>query len=922
MARAGAAAALVLSFGLRALAQEPAREFADSVEREFAIRRWAQAASEVEPPRADASLDMRVSWLRALERAREFPSPGEEVGPLETLSALGAQPAPDLSCAALRLGLVEDADELLAAARHALPAVRLAALQSPASGLEAAEALVELARDVDERVAESALDRLALLSSSTPAAGELRARVLAGAGVGAWTGLARRFERLDPGREWLAALEAQAQEPGQLAIVAALRVRWSRGACSPSDAERIALAWPGPERFEELFTAAARVARAPRSVLGLALLERLRLAGDGASALPLLRGSLEALPPAEVLHWLHAQPVLAERIGEDALDATSVHAAELRPVDLEPWLGGERSAAIRRAAVALARTLLVDERRGEFGESLVAALGDSDRATSDEAFVALCDARPVEPWLDALYRRWRTVEPRRAEALLAELPRGVRLEPFQAELCSIASGGGAAGAAAFELLAPLAPDAGIAGIARERLGEELAALDRIGLRATELRAAALLRALHEQAGAAAHDELERVLRRALDRVEVSKVAIWALGQDAVGRERLGKWLGADVPRRLRVEAALARAPHGDARAVAVLRSDWSGCDFELRARALRALDAGGSAEALAWIRRVALDGSENELHRELALDLLSARRPADVDTLLAVAVDRDLDLRRHALLSLGACGDERAIGWLRARRTASVGDIETPEVRTVRELEREAIWMALSAAQAVDEALVAEWLSAPLRAAREQVRARFLGRAQGGTEFSWRAELAVAEELARAGRLAPALDASGPWWTCDARLLAALGERASSRGDLASARRLLAAAGVGLLGEAEGEERDLRLFEVRCALLGACEAAGAVEEHAALVRRLVGDERLGRGPHRAFERVFGAFDPARGIDGLARLESSAPLLRARSLLAQGQREAARAALSEATALAGYSRAALEDCAKVEDLLRR
>lgn len=922
MARAGAAAALVLSFGLCAAAQEPVRGFADSVEREFALRGWAQGIETAKVPDAGAALDARVTWLRALERAREFQTLGAGAEPRGAVLAVEAPFPPDLLCSALRLGLVEDAHELLAAARHPLPAVRLAYLQSPQRTTLSSAALFELAHDVDERVAEAALDRLALLSSSSEFAREARADFGAGAGSGAWSGLARRFERLDPGPEWLAALEASALAPEKLAIVAALRIRWGGGACEASDAERVASAWPGPERCEELFTAAARVARAPGAKLGRALLEQVERAGDDVRALSLLRGALESLPAAEVLDWLQSRPVLAEELGGYLLDASSLHAAELAPGALEPWLGSSVSAEVRQAAVALARTLLVDERRAEFGALLVRALGDSDRGTSDDAFVALCDARPVEPWLDALYRRWRSVDARRAEALLAELPRGVRLEPFQSELCSIAGGGGASGAAAFELLAPLAPDAGIAAIARERLGEELAALDRIGLRATELRAAALLRALHEQSGGSAHDELERVLRRAIDRVEVSKVAAWALGQDAQGRERLAQWLGKDVPRRLRIEAALARAPHGDARAVAVLREDWGSCDFDLRTRALRALDANGSGAALEWMRLVARDGSENELHRELALDLLAARQPAEVETLLAVAVDRDLDLRRHALLALGTCGDDRAIAWLRTRRTARDGAIETPEVRTVRELEREAIWMALASAQAVDAPLAAEWLAAPLKSASEQMRARFSGRAQGETEFSWRAELAVGEELARSGRLAAALESSGPWWTCDARLLAALGERASSRGDSASARRLLAAAGVGLLGEAEGEERDLRLLEVRVALLGACEAAGALPEHAALVRRLAEDERLGRGPHRAFERVFGAFDPARGIDGLARLESSAPLLRARSLLAAGDLDGARSALAEASALAGSSSAALEDCAKVEDLLRR
>ncbi|MFM7299335.1 MAG: hypothetical protein ACKO4Q_19185, partial [Planctomycetota bacterium] len=413
--------------------------------------------------------------------------------------------------------------------------------------------------------------------------------------------------------------------------------------------------------------------------------------------------ALEALPAAEVLAWMRTQPASRGALGGYLFEALALHATELAPVDLAPWLHVSVESELRREAVGLLRTLLVEERRAEFGALLVRALDDSDRGVSDDAFSALCAARPAEPWIEALYRRWRSVDARRAEALLAELPRGVRLEPFQGDLCGIASLGGAAGAAAFELLAPLAPDAGVANLARERLDVELAALERLGLRGTELRAAALVRALHEQAGPAAQDELERVLARTRERVEVSKVAVWALGQDARGRERLAPWLASRVPRRLRIEAALARAPHGDARAVEALRGDWSSCDFDLRARALRALDANGAEAAIAWLRQVALDAGENELHRELALDLLAARRPPDVETLLSAARDRNLDLRRHALLALGACGDARAVAWLRTRRTAQDEQIETPEVRTVRELEREAIWMALAAAQALDD---------------------------------------------------------------------------------------------------------------------------------------------------------------------------------------------------------------------------
>lgn len=866
---------------------------------------------------------MRVSLLRAQERASEFATFDVGGTRTETLERLDASSAPDLLCAALRLGLIRAPADRAAAARHPLPMVRLALLRSETVAAEDVELLAELARDSDERVADAALDRVVTLALESEPERELGHRLLEPRETRIWLGLARRFERTPPSRGWVEALESSAADEEQRAIAAALRVRWSLGSArAESDFERIAAAWPGPERFEELFTAAARVARAPGSALGVALLEALRTSPDELRCLTLLRGALEALPPGEVLAWMGERPEAAARLGGYLFEALALDASELEPEQLAPWLEPRIALEERRAVVALLRTLLVDERRAEFGALLVRALEDAHREVVDDAFVALCDARPAEPWIEPLYRRWRTVDARRAESLLAELPRGVRLEPFQAELCAIASLGGASGAAALELLAPLAPDAGIAAIARERLEEELSALERLGLRATELRAAALVRALHEQAGSSAHAELERVMQRTRERVEVSKVAAWALGQEALGRERLAKWIAPEVPRRLRIEAALARAPWGDPRAVEALREDWQACDFDLRSRALRAVDASGTEAGLALLRRVALESSEDDLHRELAIDLLAARKPAEVETLTVAALDRNLDLRRHALLALGACGDARAITWLWERLSAHDGALATPELRTIRELEREAIWMSLAAAESLDARIVDVWLAAPLAAADVQLRARFSGRAQGGTEFSWRPELAVAEELARSGALPEALDRAGPWWNCDARLLAMLGERALARGDFASARRLLSAAAVGLCGEAEGEERELRFFEVRCSLLAVWDALGAFAEHEALVRRLVLDERLGRGPHRAFERVFGAFDPARGVDGLARLEASAPTLRARVLASRGELDAARRAAAEAAALAGRSSAARAALAELEPLLRR
>jgi hypothetical protein len=225
---------------------------------------------------------------------------------------------------------------------------------------------------------------------------------------------------------------------------------------------------------------------------------------------------------------------------------------------------------------------------------------------------------------------------------------------------------------------------------------------------------------------------------------VSKIAVWTLGQDERGRARLTPWLGPDVPRRLRVEAALARAPFGDERAIEVLAEDWNGCDFDLRTRALKAWATSATEAGRAQLARIALDAQQPELLRETALDSLAKWVPAQFEVLATVAVDRNLDLRRHALLLLGSCDDPRAVVWLRERLKAHAGALDTPEQRTIREMERETIWAALAEAHAVPAELE-QWLAAPLRGAGAGARARFVGQAQGETEFAWRAELGLAE---------------------------------------------------------------------------------------------------------------------------------------------------------------------------------
>lgn len=926
MARAGAAAALVLTLVAPALAQHAEPAFADSVEREFAIRAWALRREPEARSRAlDGDADARASVLKALERRGRIDGSPIDADEREAIAgALGEQQAaePQVLAAALRaaaahgIGLADA--ELDSPLRHPLPLVRLAAIEC-ARVERHEERLVELALETDERVASAARDALALaLPDSAGALARVAAELRQRGDPAGWNAIAARLERCPAPRPLLADLARGDADRERSAVVEALRLRWHGAA----DVAAVARAWPGPEGLEPVFVAAARATHAPQSELGVALLSEAERCEDEARLRALVRGVVEALPAGEVLARVAASQRLAERVGEQVLEVLTVDADGLHAEDLAPWLDASVSAALRRGAAGLLQSMLVDDRRADVAPLLVRALEDRDAAVVDIAFEALCDARPAEPWLPALYSRWRRLDEGRALAALAELPRGVRLEPFQADLCGIAATRGGASLAAFELLAPLAPDAGIAQVAARRLDEELERLQQPSARESELRAAGLVRALHEHSGGSELERLERVLERMRERVEVSKVAAWALGQSAAGRERLAKWIAPDVPSRLRIEAALARAPHGDERAVAALVVDWEGCDFELRSRMLAAWGASESAAALAALRRVALDGGTSELHRELALDMLAARRPPDFETLTEAAADRNLDLRRHALLAIGGCGHERAVGWLRERLGALELSDATPAARAAHEVEREALWTALARLGAVDDELESAWLVGPLAAAPEQLRARFVGRAQGGTGFVWRAELEVARALARERRLLAALERAGAWWRCDARLLAAIGSTALEQRDFAAARELFRAAGIGLLGEAEGEEREARRFEVRLGLLAACEALGDAASFERVARGLLEDELVGRGPRRAFEREFGAFDPVRELDGCARLRAAIPQAAALELAGRGELELARRRATESAALVGASRAAREAQARLEEALAR
>lgn len=901
MARAGAAAALLLSCAPHAGAQDVrARDAADFVQREWRVREWAldgtarRAAFEPEIAAPQRFLEraelfeavargLRVGVVDGSEDAvrlagRSVPLGALELDPRELVAALELVGAAHLGMRFTQcFGDPSEPPDPLGAeswwmplVEHRLPSVRIALVGALGAQEHAGQSLLRLALDRDERVAQAARVEIFRRGEAAPQTLVALWRIELGLGPAAVLEFLQRLAWAHPSEALLDDLARESTQRTPRAVLEALRMRYH----GVGDSAAIVEAWPGPARLGGTFLEAARAARTHGEQLGRALFARAELHG-GAERLEALRGAGEALEPFTLLELALDSALEAdERVVCWSLVRGRVERWDVARV--APWLDPRVDEALRLEIVALLAAEHVELEARETGELLVRALADSDPRVVDVAFEGLCDA-PVAPWLADLHRRWVGFDAPRRIAALEELPRDEAPTPFRADLIALLDEREHT-AQALELLAAFAPDAELARIARRELQEVLAELDGADQVVLELerRASALVRAVHVQSAgadvAAQLDALRRVGRRD---VEIGKLCVWSLGQSLEGRAELDAWLAPEVPSRLRIEAELMLAPLGREDAVAGLERDFASCDSELRSRALRAAAASNTARGQAFVRRLMLDERANDALRQLAVDVLAAHSPPDVEALIAASQSRNLELRSHATLALGRKDWPRAVEHLRERAAALAhADLGSEEARTRHEVEREALLTALASAEALDDALVAGWLDAPLDAARGQLEARFRGDPQSNAEFAWRVELTLGATLARSRSMLAALARNGAWWTLDARLAAALAERASAEGDHLAARELDRLALIGLEGEGESDDRWMRVFESRQRLLHTCETLRDWSSFACIARELLDERRALRGPVAAFERAFGGFDPARGEDGLARLESA------------------------------------------------
>jgi hypothetical protein len=820
------------------------------------------------------------------------------------------------------------------------PLVRAEAAWCARSEGEAQKALADLLVllvDSDERVASAANGAFAVRVADDA----LPANALSEA----WQVLAEA--PLETRAEFLLALEAARCPAGalrELEVAAANSEPLFRGAVQAlrfcagerGDAKAVLEAWNAPE-FEAsglapLFERAARSARVVGSDLGaraFELYERSTTESPDTRALEL---ALEALGLRETAALALASPQLDEARKLAVFERFRGRSIEWTAAELAPWLDPRaRSTALRLEVVEWLGAAVLDTSASELQALLVHALEDPDLEVARAAFWGLCDVDDLSKWGNALHAAWgRFEEPLRLE-LVARLPRQRPLPEFREDWLRLGERGGEVQGAVLELVSAFAPDEELAAAVERWIDETLARWgDGHSVREDELRLAGLARALGKLAPERSVARLEALARWASGRSdEVGKVTLFALGQSSAGRATLAYWLAPDAPSRLRIEAALMLAPHGDAKAVGSLLGDFARSDLQLKGRAVDVFAALDDERARAFLRDLARDEHAELQLRLRALDTLARRTPPETKALAEATRDANPELSFAAWRSFAAVGGERGAAAL-AERLVELGaerrGAPGPDA-ALRVAERGELLRAAAAIGLFDERVVAEWRALLDLQASGDLRERFVDDREPRPEFSYGAELEFARALARVRRLGPALSGANPaaqggdlWRRWDASVLEALGAGACDEGELETGRELLAASYIALLGEPDGEARGARAFELQRRLLLAAEQARDWPACADLAERLLDDVRARRVSSRRFERFFGGFDPAARVDGVARLASALHQARARAALELGDLEGARKQREKAAQHAARSSAAAAALARLDEEL--
>jgi len=666
---------------------------------------------------------------------------------------------------------------------------------------------------------------------------------------------------------------------------------------------------------------------------------------------------VQTLSPDEALAAMH-DAELAPATVELLLGRLAARLDALDPGRESRWLAPGTEPAVRRALVDAAATVFAAHGDPGAGELLLRGMEDEDGAILRTAFVALATGADPGRWLEPLHAAWRRRDPDERFALVDAVDRGVVLTPFRADFLELGRTDVTRRRQAVERLAAFRGDPVAIEALSVWLAEELGAFAALGpdadpdrLREAELWVKGGLRALDAAAGEAAVPEIRRVLERSIGAsVEIGKTAAQALGQSAAGRRELPAFLGPAIDGRTRVEAALQLAgrEEADERVVGALLAGLPRAAPTLRMRVVEALGRCADRRTLAALEELVLGAGAGDARAAAARALGERPDAAAGDVLLRGAAEApDPDARLACLRAAGLWATapgagagarperERVLGVLTGWFVAvtDAGGAGSPAERVGAEergLWREALLEALAGgmepggapegsvrALAV-RAVEARWLQAALAEVEPALRARFRGEELPAVAFQWRSELAVAERLARAGRLEAALAAAGPWPGLDARFLSRLARRvAAVEGAEAVALALERAALVGYLGEAPDPEELQRSRLVALVLAWRAERFDAC---ARLAGELEVERRTGELSDALLAEAFGATDRALGADPAARLASLAPQARARAALARGDLPQARIAADEARARLGASAAARRDQERLDALL--
>ncbi len=511
------------------------------------------------------------------------------------------------------------------------------------------------------------------------------------------------------------------------------------------------------------------------------------------------------------------------------------------------------------------------------------------------AFRALARAKP-QLWWDELHRDWSQLDPAWQVELLQALPRTQAPTAFRADLMRMAAEPGEAAlegrVQALDLLQGFRGDVEVGNLLRSLLERELERFPRAEAgerKAADLRVAGILQAQERVLGDGAQADLLRGLRASVEKgSSFGKVPAKLLGKSALGRDRLGAFLGPEVEQRTRIEVAIVLGAEGHAQALEVLAQLAKEAAPDLVARMLAALGRGGD-----WmrLRDFALDRSASVHLRQAAtaaLEHVDAKATGAVYFELARRAD-DYDVRDLALRAMGRIGGAEMASKLEMLWRMAGGDPGQPEVAPefadfaseTREALAQHAFNALVHSGAMGEQLESFVLQ---RAGLEQdswLEARFDGEIPAKVTFTFSDELERAGSLAVKGRLGRVLAASGNWWEWDARFLMALArvvtqaassDKVRERGlsvDSGKGRDLrrelyhLAAelehsARIGLAGELKPDPYLSSLALCRELMLA---LEGERKLHAAaLAKHILAQRRIGMIPDGAWSRAFPNFD--------------------------------------------------------------